>query len=230
MTRQNLVQSIDHTCLKPTTTIMDITNVCIDGLKYSFASICIPPYYVLKANDFIGTHKLVIGTVVGFPFGYNTTKAKIYEAERVLFDGAEEIDMLMNIAAFKSRNYKEVIKDIQAVVKLAKGKHNSIIIKAIIECCYLNDEEKRLACDLVAESGADYIKTSTGFGSGGATPGDISLLKEHIDSKGYNLKIKAAGGIKTLENAQVFIALGANRIGTSSGDCIINEFDYEMKN
>ena len=230
MNRQELAQTIDQSILKPQTTYRDLINVCIEGLKYRFASICIPPYYVEYANEFLGNNLLPITSVVGFPFGYNTTKIKVIEAERVLFLGATEVDMLMNISAFKSKSYREVIEDIKAVVKIAKGRHNSIIIKVIIECCYLNNEEKKLACDLVAESGADYIKTSTGFGTGGAIPADVTLLKQRIIDKGYNLKIKAAGGIRTLTDALIFITLGADRIGTSEGVSIINEFDFETQN
>ena len=231
MTREQLAKTIDHTSLNPSGTYREIMQTCVDVLMFDFASICIPPYYVDYANEFAGKSNLIIGTVIGFPFGYSTTKIKMEETERAIFSGAREIDMLMNITAFKSLIYKDVVDDIKSVVNMAKGIHKSILVKVIIETCYLNDSEKKLACDLVAEGGADFVKTSTGFGSGGAKPSDIKLLKEHIDTRNYNLSIKASGGVSTLSNLELLLKRGANRIGTSNGDKIMREFAYrEEKN
>jgi len=230
MIKSELVSKIDSTILKPQTLIRDVMTLCIGGLKHKFASICIPPSYVEFAKEFIYPNRLVIGTVIGFPFGYTTTKVKIIEAERAIFDGAEELDMVMNITAFKSKNYIEVLKDIEKIVKQVKGIYDGIIVKVIIECCYLNDKERDIACDLVAESGADYVKTSTGFGTGGATQNDVYCLKQRIVDKNYSLKIKAAGGIKRLIDAVIMIKSGADRLGTSNGETIINEFDFETQN
>ena len=208
MTNEEIFRRIDHTLLSPTATLMQIRTLCIEALDYKTASVCIPPCYVKRVHDEFPT--LNICTVIGFPLGYEVTEAKVLEASRAIADGANEIDMVVNITAIKNHDFDFVMEEIQEV-KAACGSH---ILKVIAETCYLNEDEKIMLCHSVTTAGADFIKTSTGFGSAGATKEDIKLFGKNV---GKNVKIKAAGGIKTREDMEEFIKLGCSRLGTSSG-------------
>ena len=209
MELQEILSKCDHTLLKQTATFSDIQSICDDGIKYNTASVCIPPCYVKDAKNYVGD-KLSICTVIGFPNGYNTTKVKVYETEQAILDGADEIDMVINIGQLKAHNYDYVLNEIVEINKVCKkyGK----LLKVIIETCLLADDEKIKMCNLVTEAKADYIKTSTGFSTAGATKEDVTLFAQHI---GKDVKIKAAGGISSLADAEEFIKLGASRLGTS---------------
>lgn len=202
-----ILKKCDHTLLSQTATWDDIKAVIDDGIKYATASVCIPPSFVKRAAGY-ADGKIKICTVIGFPNGYSTTKVKLYEAEDALRAGADEIDMVINIGEVKAGHFDAVLDEIK-IIKAACG---SKILKVIIETCLLTEEEKTEMCRVVSESGADYIKTSTGFSTGGATFADIELFSSHISD---GVKIKAAGGISSLEDAEKFIALGASRLGTS---------------
>ncbi len=204
---KKILSSVDHTLLSQTATWEEIKTICDDGMKYNVASVCIPACYVKKAKDYVG-NKLKVCTVIGFPNGYSTTKTKVYETKDAIDNGADEIDMVINIGMLKDGLYSEVEDEIRQI----KGACGDKILKVIIETCLLTDEEKIKMCDIVTNSGADFIKTSTGFSTSGATFDDIILFKKHV---GSNVKIKAAGGIKTLDDAEKFISLGASRLGTS---------------
>lgn len=204
---QNILAHCDHTLLAQTATWEDIRAVCDDGMKYGTASVCIPPCYVKAAKDYVGD-KLAICTVIGFPNGYETTAVKVYETEDAVKNGADEIDMVINIGALKAGEDAAVLDEIKAVKVACHGK----LLKVIIETCLLTDDEKIRMCKIVTESGAEYIKTSTGFSTAGATRDDIRLFAAHI---GPGVKMKAAGGISSLEDAQDFLDLGASRLGTS---------------
>lgn len=208
MTAETMFGHIDHTQLKAFCTWADIQSLCDEAIKYHTASVCIPPSYVKRVKD---TYKdqINICTVIGFPLGYSTTNAKITEASDAIHDGASEIDMVINIGDVKNKDLDKVYAEIQAIRLVTKGH----ILKVIIETCYLTDEEKIAICDIVTKAGADYIKTSTGFGTGGATMDDILLFKEHIGSA---VKMKAAGGVKTADDLEAFLNAGCDRIGTSS--------------
>ncbi len=197
----------DHTLLNPTCTWNDIKNICDDGIMYHTASVCIPPCYVKKAKEYVGD-KVKICTVIGFPNGYNTTDVKVFETENAVKNGADEIDMVVNQGMIKENDYKGVLAEINAVKKACDGR----ILKVIVETCNLNEQEKIHICNVVVESDADFIKTSTGFGSHGATKEDVALFKKYVDDK---TKIKAAGGISSIKDAEDFIKLGADRLGTS---------------
>ncbi len=217
MTIEKILSCVDHTLLSQTATFADIKAICDDGIKYSVASVCIPPSFVRAAKEYVGD-SLKICTVIGFPNGYNTTAAKVFETADAVSCGADEIDMVINIGALKEKNYSYVLEEIKAIKKTAAGK----ILKVIIETCLLSEEEKIKMCEIVSESGADFIKTSTGFSSGGATKEDIALFKAHVAP---HVKIKAAGGISSLEDAEDFINLGASRLGTSRIIKIIKNAD-----
>ena len=204
---KKILSSVDHTLLSQTATWEEIKTICDDGMKYNVASVCIPACYLKKAKDYVG-NKLKVCTVIGFPNGYSTTKTKVYETKDAIDNGADEIDMVINIGMLKDGLYSEVEDEIRQI----KGSCGDKILKVIIETCLLTDEEKIKMCDIVTNSGADFIKTSTGFSTSGATFDDIILFKKHV---GSNVKIKAAGGIKTLDDAEKFISLGASRLGTS---------------
>lgn len=204
---KKILSSVDHTLLSQTATWEEIKTICDDGMKYNVASVCIPACYVKKAKDYV-RNKLKVCTVIGFPNGYSTTKTKVYETKDAIDNGADEIDMVINIGMLKDGLYSEVEDEIRQI----KGACGDKILKVIIETCLLTDEEKIKMCDIVTNSGADFIKTSTGFSTSGATFDDIILFKKHV---GSNVKIKAAGGIKTLDDAEKFISLGASRLGTS---------------
>ena len=207
MTTQEIVSVVDHTVLSPTATWEDVRAACDEGVAYHTASVCIPAAFVKQAKTYLGD-RLPICTVVGFPNGYSTTAAKVFETKEALQNGAEEIDMVISLGNLREGKYGEVLADIKAV-KEACGEH---ILKVIVETCLLTQEEKIKMCELVSQSGADYIKTSTGFSKGGATREDVALFAAHVAP---HVKIKAAGGISTLRDAEEFIRLGASRLGSS---------------
>ena len=204
---KNILSKCDHTLLGVTSTWEEIKKICDDGMKYSTASVCIPPSYVKRAKDYVGD-KLAICTVIGFPNGYNTTATKVYETADAIKNGADEIDMVINIGHLKDGMHDEIREEIKAI-KAACGDH---ILKVIIETCLLTEAEKITMCHLVTEAGADYIKTSTGFSKAGATFEDVALMKTNV---GKNVFVKAAGGISGIEDAEKFIEIGASRLGTS---------------
>ncbi len=197
----------DHTLLAQTSTWEQIRAICDDGMKYGTASVCIPPCFVKKAKEYVDV-KLKICTVIGFPNGYNTTAVKVFETEDAVNAGADEIDMVINVGMLKEGRDAEVQAEISAIKAACRGK----LLKVIIETCLLTDEEKIRMCRIVTDAGADYIKTSTGFSTGGATREDVKLMREHV---GKDVKVKAAGGISNLQDAEDFINLGADRLGTS---------------
>lgn len=217
MTVDELAGYIDLSLLRPDAGIKEIQGLIIDAQRYPFASVCIPPCHVRLAARMLGESPVKVGTVIGFPFGYQSTEAKIHEACDAVEAGAEEIDMVMNISMFKSGEIAYVRDEISEIVSALSG----VTVKVIIETCYLTDEEKVRACELVINGGADYVKTSTGFGPGGATVEDIRLLKETASGR---IRVKASGGIKTLDDALRMIDAGASRIGTSSGGRIVEDF------
>lgn len=202
-----ILSKVDHTLLSQTATWDEIRAICDDALTYHTASVCIPPCYVKRAKEYLGD-RMAVCTVIGFPNGYNTTAAKVFEAQDALANGADEIDMVIHIGALKDRNYDYVKEEIKAL-KEACGSH---ILKVIIETCLLTDDEKIKMCELVTEAGADYIKTSTGFSKAGATFDDVKLFAAHV---GPAVKIKAAGGISSFDDGETFVQLGASRLGTS---------------
>ena len=204
---KNILAHCDHTLLKQESTWAQIKEVCDDGLKYGCASVCIPASFVKQAADYVG-NELKICTVIGFPNGYSTTAVKVFETEDAIRNGADEIDMVINIGWVKDQRWDEVLAEIKAIKASCQGR----ILKVIVETCLLTEAEKIKLCELVTESGADYIKTSTGFSTVGATREDVALFKAHI---GPGVKIKAAGGISSLQDAEDFMALGADRLGTS---------------
>ena len=207
MNINEILSKCDHTLLSQSATWEDIKGICDDGIKYSTASVCIPACYVKEAKEYVGD-KLAICTVIGFPNGYSTTATTVYECADAIKNGADEIDTVINIGHLKAKRYGEILDELKAL-KVACGKK---ILKVIIETCLLTDEEKIKMCEIVTESGADFIKTSTGFSTAGATREDVALFAEHI---GEGVQIKAAGGIASLEDAEDFIKLGATRLGTS---------------
>lgn len=215
MNHQKILSMVDHTLLSPTATWQEIAAVCDDAVAYNTASVCIPPSFVKQAREYLG-NKGKICTVIGFPNGYNTTASKCFEASDAVENGADEIDMVINIGWLKGKNYSYLLNEINSV-KMAVG---TKLLKVIIETCLLTENEKIKMCEIVSGSLADYIKTSTGFSKSGATKDDIKLFKEHCDPR---LKIKAAGGISSLRDAEDFINLGASRLGTSRIVKIIKE-------
>ncbi len=210
MDKQQLAKMIDHTILKPEADKASIEKLCKEALEYNFASVCINPTNVELAAKLLKGSEVKVCTVIGFPLGANTMEVKAFETKDAIAKGADEVDMVINIGRLKDKDYEYVEKDIKAVVDAADKK---ALTKVIIETCYLTEEEKIAMCKSVTDAGADYIKTSTGFGTGGATIEDIKLFKQHI---GPNVKIKAAGGVKTVEDLEMFITEGCERIGTSS--------------
>ena len=207
MELSEILAACDHTLLAQTATWADIRAICDDGMKYHTASVCIPASFVKQAKEYVGD-KLTICTVIGFPNGYDTTAAKCFMATDAVDNGAEEVDMVINIGWAKEGKWEEITAEIAAIKKACKGR----LLKVIIETCLLTDEEKIALCKCVSDSGADYIKTSTGFSTAGATFHDVELFAKHVAP---HVKIKAAGGISSLEDAEKFIALGASRLGTS---------------
>lgn len=207
METEKILAAVDHTLLHPDSAWEEIRELCEDAMRYHTASVCIPPSFVRRAKEYVG-ERMAVCTVIGFPNGYNTTAVKVFETEDAIRNGADEIDMVINIGDLRSGQEEKIKKEIQAV-KAACG---SKILKVIIETCLLTETEKITMCRLVTEAGADYIKTSTGFSTGGATFEDVELFRAHV---GENVRIKAAGGIGILADAEEFLRLGASRLGTS---------------
>lgn len=207
MELKDILACVDHTLLAQTATWQEIKAICDDGMKYGTASVCIPASFVKQAKEYV-VDKLAICTVIGFPNGYSTTAAKCFETSDAVANGADEIDMVINMGWVKESRYDLILEEIRQIKAACNGK----ILKVIIETCLLTDEEKIEMCKVVSESGADYIKTSTGFSTAGATKEDVKLFAEHVAS---HVKIKAAGGIANLQDAEDFINLGASRLGTS---------------
>lgn len=204
---KKILSAVDHTYLKQDATWTEIKKTCDEGIKYKTASVCIPPSFVKAAKEYVG-NELKICTVTGFPNGYSTVRTKCFESQEAVLNGADEIDTVINIGDLKSANYDKVLSDLKDIKAACSGK----ILKVIIETCLLSEYEKQKMCELVSQSGADFIKTSTGFSTGGATKEDIILFKKYVSP---DVKIKAAGGISSLEDAVEFINLGASRLGTS---------------
>lgn len=207
MDTTKILSMVDHTLLLQTSTWEEIRALCDDAIHYGTASVCIPPCFVQQAKEYVG-NQMKICTVIGFPNGNHTTATKVFETIDAINNGADEIDMVINVGMLKAKNYDYVLNEIREIKDACGDK----ILKVIIETCLLTDEEKIKMCEIVTESGADFIKTSTGFSTGGATFDDIALFAEHVGEK---VKIKAAGGISSMEDAEKFIALGASRLGTS---------------
>lgn len=214
MTNQEILQHIDHTLLKAFATWEDIQKICEEALKYQTASVCIPPCYIKPIKETYGD-QVNICTVIGFPLGYSVTAAKIAEAQQAIADGASEVDMVVNISDVKNGYFDKVHEEIASIKNTVGNK----ILKVIIETCYLTEAEKIKLCEIVTAAGADYIKTSTGFGTGGATIEDIKLFKAHI---GPNVKMKAAGGVKSVADLEMFLEAGCDRIGTSSAVALLS--------
>ena len=208
MEKHEIFQYIDHTLLKQEAVWEQIREICLQGMECGTASVCIPPSFVKQAADFV-EGKLPICTVIGFPNGYQTTAVKAFEAAEAVKDGADEIDMVINIGWAKAKRYDDILTEIDAVKDACNGK----LLKVIVETCLLTEEEKIALCDVVSRSKAEFIKTSTGFAGGGATLEDIRLFKKYVTE---DTKIKAAGGIKSVDDAEAFLAAGADRLGTSS--------------
>jgi len=208
MNKQDIMRRVDHTVLTTTATWEQVKKICDEGMKYETASVCIPPRYVKKAAQYVGS-KLKICTVIGFPNGYSMPEVKVFETEDAVRCGADEIDMVINLGMVKDGDWEGVLEEIKAVKASCGGR----ILKVIVEACQLTQEEKIAACRVVSMSGADFIKTSTGFSTGGATVEDVALFKQHISP---DVRIKAAGGIRSFEQAQAMLDAGADRIGASA--------------
>ena len=204
---QSILARVDHTLLAQSATWNEIKAICDDGVKYGCASVCIPASYVKQAAEYVAG-QIAVCTVIGFPNGYDTTAAKCFEAEDAVNNGASEVDMVINIGLVKAGHYDQVLDEIRQIKAACGGR----CLKVIIETCLLTEEEKKEMCRVVTESGADFIKTSTGFSTAGATPEDVALMRKY---SGPEVKVKAAGGIASIEDAQRFIELGADRLGTS---------------
>lgn len=207
MEKQEILKRLDHTLLQQTAVWEQIKVLCDEGMEYGTASVCIPPSFVKRAKEYVGD-RLAVCTVIGFPNGYMTTAAKVFETEDAVKNGADEIDMVINIGMVKEKDYDGVLAEIRGIKEACRGK----LVKVIIETCLLTEEEKVELCRVVTESGAEYIKTSTGFSTGGATFEDVALMRKHV---GSGVKVKAAGGIASVSDAEKFIELGADRLGTS---------------
>ena len=205
---------IDHTNLKPFMTVSDLKKLCNEAIDYQFMSVCVHPMHVKQAHQYLLGSDVKVCTVIGFPLGMNTTKTKVFEAHDAINNGADELDMVINIGMLKNKEYSYVLNEIRKVKKICGAK----VLKIIIETCYLNEDEIIKMTEICCESGADFIKTSTGYGSYGARTTDIKIIKDHISS---NIQIKASGGIKTYEEVKTYIDLGVNRIGTSNGVTIM---------
>jgi deoxyribose-phosphate aldolase len=218
MNIEKILSMVDHTLLKQESTWEQIKSLCDDAIKYNTASVCIPPSFVKQAKEYMIEQgaDIAICTVIGFPNGYNTTNVKWFETKDAVINGADEIDMVINIGWVKDGRYEDILNEIDKVKEACDGR----ILKVIIETCLLTDEEKVKMCEVVSNSKADYIKTSTGFSKGGATFEDVKLMEEHMIS---TKKIKAAGGISSIDDAQKFIELGASRLGTSRIVKIVKE-------
>ncbi len=219
ITKEQLAKLIDHTLLKPDATKDDIKRLCEEAKKYGFWSVCVNPAYVSLATEILAETDVKVCSVVGFPLGANAPEVKALEAESAVNDGASEVDMVINIGALKSGDYEFAKEDIRKVVERAKARRDTVV-KVIIETGLLTEDEKVLACRLVKESGADFVKTSTGFNAPGATVHDVKLMRSVV---GSDFGVKASGGIRTYRDAAKLVEAGANRIGTSSGIAIIEE-------
>ena len=219
MEMKEILSKVDHTLLSQSATWEQIRAICDDGMKYHTASVCIPASYVKQAADYVDG-KLPICTVIGFPNGYDTTKAKCFEASDAVENGAQEVDMVINIGWVKDQKWDALLEEIKAVKAACRGR----LLKVIIETCLLTDDEKIKMCEIVSASGADYIKTSTGFSTAGATFHDVELFAAHVTS---GVKIKAAGGISSIADAEKFIELGASRLGTSRIVKIVKQQEAE---
>ena len=219
MELNEILSKVDHTLLAQTATWEEIRAICDDGMKYHTASVCIPASYVRQAAEYVDG-KLAICTVIGFPNGYSTTASKCFEATDAVHNGAEEVDMVINIGWVKDQRWDDLLEEIKAVKQHCEGR----LLKVIIETCLLTDEEKIKMCEIVSDSGADYIKTSTGFSTAGATFHDVELFAKHVKP---GVEIKAAGGISSLEDAEKFIELGASRLGTSRVVKIVKKLEAE---
>lgn len=213
--KTNYASMIDHTLLKAEATKEQIEKLCAEAKEFGFASVCVNPTWVKYCSELLQNSDVLVCTVIGFPLGANTSAVKAFEAKDAIENGAQEVDMVINIGALKDRNYEQVQADIAAVVEAAKG---SAIVKVIIETCLLTEEEKVKACELSVAAGADYVKTSTGFSTGGATAEDIALMRKTV---GPELGVKASGGVRSLEDMQKMVEAGATRIGASSGVAIM---------
>ena len=216
MDKKRLAKMIDHTILKPDATKEEVIKICEEAKKYNFASVCINPSRIKLAKDILDGSEVKICTVIGFPLGATSTESKRFETEQAIKDGATEVDMVINIGSLKDKDYDYVYNDIKAVVEVAK---NKALTKVIIETCLLNDDEKVMACNLAKKAGADFVKTSTGFSTKGATVEDIKLMRETV---GKSIGVKASGGVRTYDQAMEMINNGANRIGASASIAIIN--------
>ncbi len=216
ITKKTMASMIDHTILKASATEEMIEALCQEAIKYNFASVCINPVFVKFAAKKLSHSNVKVCTVIGFPLGANSPETKAFEATKAVEDGAHEIDMVINVGMLKSGNLKYVEDEISGVVKASK----SALVKVIIETCFLTDEEKVTACNLAKNAGANFVKTSTGFGTGGATAADVALMRKTV---GASMGVKASGGIRSLSETLAVIEAGANRIGTSSGVSIIDE-------
>lgn len=208
--KQNIAKMIDHTVLKAFSSREDVIKVCNEAKEYGFFSVCINPTHIELAKKELEGSDVKVCTVIGFPLGANTSEVKAFETKDAISKGAHEVDMVINIGALKDKNYDLVYNDIKAVVDAA---NKEALVKVIIETCYLTDEEKKIACELSVKAGADYVKTSTGFGTGGSTPEDIKLMRDVV---GQNVGVKASGGVRTTEDAINVIEAGASRIGASA--------------
>ena len=219
---RDMAKMIDHTNLSPTSTVDDIKKLCEEAKEHEFASVCVNPIYVPLSAKLLEDSSVKVCTVVGFPLGANTTEVKSYETRNAIKNGAQEIDMVMNIGAFKSGAYEIFKADIKAVVDATKkaGVSSDIIVKVILETCFLDEEEIVKACEIVKDSGADFVKTSTGFGDYGARVEDVSIMRKTV---GRDIGVKASGGIKNFEQALEMLDAGANRIGASSGVTIVTD-------
>lgn len=213
----NLAKYVDHTLLKPDATREQIKTLCEEAAEYDFASVCVNPFWVSYAAEILADAKAKVCTVIGFPLGANTTETKVFETTNAIENGAEEIDMVINIGALKNKEYDIVENDIAAVVKAS---HPKAIVKVIIETCLLTDEEIVKACELSVAANADFVKTSTGFSTGGATPEDVKLMKDTVKDNAF---VKASGGVRSKEDAFMMIEMGADRLGTSSGILLVKE-------
>jgi len=227
ITKEQLAKLIDHTLLKPDTTEDSIKQLCKEAKEFKFCSVCVNPTYISLASSILNGTEVKVCSVIGFPLGASTPEVKALEAEKAIINGASEIDMVMNIGALKSQDYELVKKDISEVVERARTSQKDIIVKVILETGLLTKHEKEIACKLVKETDANFVKTSTGFNAPGATVYDVELLKKSV---GPNVKVKASGGIRTFREAIKLINAGADRIGTSSGVLIIEQYSNEYKN
>lgn len=215
MEKEKIYSYVDHTVLKAVSSWQEIKELCTQSLEYKTASVCVPPSYIKRISDeFCG--KINICTVIGFPLGYNETDVKVFESKKAIADGANEVDIVVNLGDVKNGDFDKITKELSAVKNAIGDK----CLKVIIETCYLTEQEKISLCKCITDAKADYIKTSTGFGTGGATMEDVILFKKHI---GANVKIKAAGGIRTKEDMENFINAGCNRLGTSSAITILED-------